>query len=92
LHEAYHAAGLRIIAVNAWDESKEMVREFVEKNGLPYTVLLAGGDVFEKSYRGLSIPTTYLLDRTGHIIDVHHGWGPGDQDLIAKKVEKALQQ
>jgi peroxiredoxin len=90
LHEKYQSTGLRILAVNAWDESKTLVSEFVKENELPYTVLLEGEEVFKKTYRGETVPTTYLLDRSGRIVYVHHGWGPGDEKLLSRKIEEAL--
>ena len=91
LHERYGRKGLRILAVNAWDESRSMVADFARKNELPYTILLSGNEVFSGRYKGRSIPATYLLDRSGKIIYVHHGWGDGDERTLALRIEKQLQ-
>ena len=56
------------IAVSFWANIEEppAVKEFAQKNGIPYSILMAGGDV-QASYGVRAYPTTFLIDRTGVI-------------------------
>jgi len=90
LHERYGDQGLKILAVNAWDESPAMIRKLIQDKDLDYTILLYGSEVFEGPYKGKSIPHGYLIDHKGEIRYVHHGWGEGDEKLLAAKIESLL--
>jgi len=64
---------LVILAVNAWDESKKTVAEFVKKNSLTQTILLDGNSLREQ-YRVKSIPMLFFIDREGIVQDVQCGF------------------
>ena len=86
LHEAY-GGGVRVLAVNVYEGERAAVEEFVRDLELPYTVLMHGDEVYRATYRGRSIPQTYLIDPHGKIVYAHGGWG-GDADR--KKLEAQI--
>jgi thiol-disulfide isomerase/thioredoxin len=88
LHEKYAAKGLKILAVNAWDEPRETVAGFVQKEKLPYTVLLNGRKVFRETYRGRTIPHTYLLDRSGRVVLNQLGFSADFGEALDKKIDE----
>jgi peroxiredoxin len=65
-------AGLIILAVNA-GQSPEVIQEFMEDNGLTFTVLLDTETEVAKLYNVSGIPTTYFIDKNGIIKDVKIG-------------------
>jgi hypothetical protein len=90
LHERYADRGLRIVAVNAWDEPSTMVADFARKQELPYVILLNGSEVYKRPYKGKYVPMSYVLDHEGVIRYVHSGWDDGDEAKLAAEIEKLL--
>ncbi len=64
--------GLVILAVNL-GESTAAVQEFMDKNGLSFTVLLDTKNEVGTQYNARYIPTTYLIDKDGIIRNIKVG-------------------
>jgi len=91
IHKKYAGKGLKIIAVDAGHhDTKDYVAKFVHKQNIPYTVLLDGRPVFKKHYLEISIPQTYLIDRSGIIRYRHDGWREGDEKKLEKEIAELL--
>ncbi len=71
LAERYQKDGLVVLAVNAWDEEKDVIGKFVSDNRLQQRVLLNGREVFKGAYVQKSIPVVLWLDRGGRILYTH---------------------
>jgi thiol-disulfide isomerase/thioredoxin len=91
LHEKYAAKGLRIVAVNAWDEPKAKVEKFAKDQGLPYTILMNGRTTFRGQYKGSSIPQNYLLDREGNVVLSLLGWDAKGHEMLEGKIKTLLE-
>ena len=64
LQNQYADKGLKILAIDI-DEPGDLVNQFIEENGINYTVLLdQGGEIAEK-YKVTGIPTNILIDKQG---------------------------
>ena len=87
LHQTYGGEGLTILAIS--DEKAEVVKEFAEEVGMDYTNLIDSGDVSE-SYRVLGLPTAFLIDRDGKIVDSY--MGPKSRKHLEKKIKELLAQ
>jgi thiol-disulfide isomerase/thioredoxin len=74
IHAKYAGQGLVIVAVSI-DESKSDMAAFLKKNTVPFVAVRdAKGSLAEK-LDIQSIPTSFLVDRTGKIVMVHNGYG-----------------
>ncbi len=74
LQRQYASQGLQVIGV-ALDEP-DKVQMFAQANQMNYPVLL-GDDEISALYGGISgIPTTFVIDRTGKIVDRFEGFRP----------------
>ena len=60
--------GLTIVGA-AWDDTLEGVKDFQNEIKQDYTVLLGGVEVQDKFGGIPSLPTTYIIDREGNIVD-----------------------
>jgi hypothetical protein len=89
LQKKYADRGLVVLAVNAWDEDVETVREFVTEKKLTHTVLLNGGEA-KKRYGIRFIPVTICIDRDGRISSSHAGFRGGDEKELERMIQKAL--
>jgi peroxiredoxin len=87
LHKTYESEGLTILAIS--DEKAEVVREFADEVGMDYTNLIDSGDVSE-NYRVLGLPTAFLIDRDGRIVDSY--MGPKSRKQLEEKIRELLDQ
>lgn len=86
LHETFAPRGLEILAIS--DETADVIREFVSANDVRYTNLVGTVDVAE-SYRVLGLPTAYLLDPEGRIVESF--LGPKPRRALTRKIEELLE-
>jgi thiol-disulfide isomerase/thioredoxin len=85
LEETYGSHGFLVLAIT--EEDAEDVREFVEEHGVRYTNLVGAAEVAE-SYRVLGLPSAYLLDPDGKIVD---SWiGPKPREVLIRKIRTLL--
>ena len=72
--QKYHSRGLETIAVAMSYDPPEYVRQFAEKNDLPFTVALdADGSVAQALGNVRVTPTTLVIDKQGQIIQQYVG-------------------
>ena len=88
LHEKYGPRGLKIFAINAWNEDREKVAAFVAEEKLKYPILMNGRQVFRERYGGRTIPRNFVIDSRGMIVLDLDRW---DETEIVTKVEELLQ-
>jgi len=72
--QKYHSRGLETIAVAMSYDPPEYVRQFSEKNGLPFTVALDVGGAVAQAFGNVSVtPTTFVIDKQGRIVQQYVG-------------------
>lgn len=80
-----------MLAVNAWDEDGEIIKQYVEQNKYAQRVLLNGGETSDQyGIPSRSVPTVFWIDRNGIIVDVDPG--SGDAVKLEELTEKLLAQ
>jgi peroxiredoxin len=90
LYNRFRDKGLAMVAVNAYDESKQDVDRFARANGLAHPIALMGKKVGEEQYTVTSYPVTFLVDHTGAIVDYHPDFEPGDEKVLATAIARLL--
>lgn len=68
----YQALGVEILAINS-GEGKLIVDKFIDKYGLDFPVLYDHEGTVTSLYDFISLPTTFLIDENGKIVDVITG-------------------
>lgn len=71
--EQYGPQGFEVIGISLDDEGAEVVKPFMEKHGMTFTVLLGDEEVTEQFGGILGLPTTFLVDRDGKYYSMHRG-------------------
>ena len=73
---------LRLIAVNltSRDNGVDVVRSFVESYGLTFPIPLDVDGVYGKQYRVTTIPTSFIINTHGEV--VQKIVGPMDENMI----------
>lgn len=91
LHEELGPEGLRVVGVSIDGAgSKEAVRDFLAEYGITYTIL---HDPEERVLRELGIfgiPTTYLVDRRGRVLERWIGEADFGAPEILREMRRAL--
>ena len=78
-----------VLAVNAWDEDKEILKQYVEQNKLNQRVLLNGGETSDRyGIPERSVPTVLWIDRTGVVVDVDAG--SGDVGTLERNTKRLI--
>ena len=85
LQQLYGEKGFKILAIS--DENAEIVRGFVESEAIPYTNLVDPGEV-STTYGVVSLPTAFLLDREGNIVEEFRGTKP--RRILEGKIRELL--
>src|SRR5882672_11555456 len=64
---------LQILGLVVDDDDRDAIKEFTEKAGINYPVALASNDV-RSQYGGIAaLPTSFMLDAEGRIVQKHEG-------------------
>jgi thiol-disulfide isomerase/thioredoxin len=88
LQKKYADKGLVIVGVSVDQKKPDYVRKFVKAKGMNYTIAMAD-DTIADTFGGFDvIPTTFLINREGRIINRKTGAVPEDQ--YEKLIEQAL--
>jgi peroxiredoxin len=76
IHTRYEKKGLVILGLSVDHEGAEKVRGFVRKNAIPWTTALADEKTVD-AFGGIRfVPTAFLIDRQGRIVERYQGLVP----------------
>lgn len=89
LYQEKKNRGLEVIAVST-DRSLGSVKDFLEKNRVTFPVLFDGDRAAAKLFRVFSMPTTFLIDRNGTIVEKFYGEYDWTEPETKGKIEKLL--
>lgn len=76
--------------MNGWNESKDTIQKFVDKEKLAQKILLMGGKIADKTYRVENYPTSFWINHEGRIVDREVGFNPETFSKMEKHVERLL--
>lgn len=81
--------GLVIIGINI-DNDPNKAKEFLEKNPANFIVAYDADKKTATAYNLPTMPTAYIIDRSGNILSTHPGYHEGDIPGLEQEVENAL--
>ncbi len=73
LYRKFQASNLAVVGVSNDMFGAQVVKPYVESQGLTFPVLLDPGSDVSNSFHVLSLPSTYLIDPDGNIIGEQSG-------------------
>jgi len=81
--------GLEIISVST-DRSLNDIKDFLQKNKVDFPILFDADRSVSKQYRVFSMPTTFLIDKSGKIVEKFYGEYDWTEPETKGKIEKLL--
>lgn len=88
LHETYGSDGLLILAISDVNEDASVVQPFVDEHGVLYPNLV-GSEQVSTDYEVLGLPTAFLIDREGRIVETF--FGPKPRRILEKRIRELLE-
>ncbi len=74
VYKQYKGKGLEIVGISLDREGWKVVRPYIEKASINYPVVVAD-ETLETAYGQIdAIPTTFVVDKHGNIVDKHVGY------------------
>lgn len=86
IHERWGNRGVRVLAV-AYDVATDQVRDAVKRHGALFDVGLGNPETYER-LDVQALPTTWLVDREGRVLERLEGYQP--LDALEKHLERLL--
>ncbi|MCH7504747.1 TlpA family protein disulfide reductase [PVC group bacterium] len=88
LYSEYQEQGLEIVGVSLDQGGADVVRPFVKEHEINYTMLISNQEVVE-DYGGIrGIPTTFIIDREGRIVETFVGYR--DKEVFESVIQELL--
>lgn len=91
MHRKYKDAGLTIIAVSI-DGKRESIEAFLKSNPVTFIIAHDKGGKTADSFGLQGMPTSYLIDRSGHLHYTHAGFRESDRDVLESRIKSLLAQ
>jgi peroxiredoxin len=93
LNEKYAAKGLEIVAISEDEaEDKGKITQFADEFGAKFTIGWDADKSVAKNYNPPTMPSSFVIDRNGHVRFEHAGYHDGDEIQIEKEVMRLLRQ
>ncbi len=74
------------------DDSETLVKEFLQKNPLSFTILIDKKGSVYREYRFRTLPTAFIIGRDGVIRYRHMGFGKEYLPMYEKEIIELLKQ
>lgn len=91
LYGKHKAQGFVVVGVNK-DESHADAERFLRRFPVPFPLVGDTGDALARAFDVKTMPSGYLVDRTGVVRRVHRGFTAETEASLAKEVEDLLQE
>lgn len=89
----YRDQGFTLLSINTEDaDDLKKVRKWLKGRRVAYPILLDNTHTVADKYEVADMPSTYLLDRDGHLRFVHNGFEEGYEDEVLKQVRELMDE
>ena len=91
LHARYSRVGFSLLGVNIDDDSRRAM-QMIDELGVHFPVLFDQEKEVSKLYNVEAMPVTVLVDRSGTVRHVHHGYKPGYEEKYLTEIRALLRE
>lgn len=91
LHQRYEPLGFTLLGINV-EEDSALADKFLSGTPVNFPILYDRENSVSKSYDVIAMPTTIILDRTGKVRFIHHGYEPGYENDYQDQVRSLIRE
>jgi thiol-disulfide isomerase/thioredoxin len=91
LYKKYKPAGFTLLGVNVEPKSADAVG-FLKSTPVSFPILFDTDSKVSKLYEVAGMPSTVILDRTGKVRYVHHGYKPGEESEYQDQIRSLVRE
>lgn len=91
LYLKYRDKGFTLLSINNEEDLKK-VRKWLRGKNVAHPILLDPSHAVSDKYEVSDMPSTYILDRDGHLRYVTNGFEPGFEDEVLKQVRELMDE
>lgn len=91
LYKEHHENGFNIVAIDV-DEDRNTVQSYLDDYPVPFTVLLDSTGELAQSFRIEALPTSFLVDSTGTVLETSVGFNQSWEFLVNRRMEDLNEQ
>ena len=91
LYSRYQRVGFSLLGVNIDDDSGRAM-DMIEELGVNFPVLFDARKEVSKLYEVEAMPVTVIVDRTGTVRYIHHGYKPGYENKYLDQIRALLRE
>src|SRR6185437_3609744 len=91
LYRSYQPAGFTLIGVNVEPNAAD-AEKFLKGTSVSFPILFDPTSAVSMLYQVSGMPSTVIIDRTGKIRYVHHGYKPGDEGEYLDQIRALTQE
>ena len=89
----YRDDGFTLLSINTEDaDDIKKVKKWLKGRRVAYPILLDNTHAVADKYEVADMPSTYLLDRDGHLRYVNNGFEEGYEDEVLKRVRELMDE
>jgi len=91
LYKKYKAAGFTLIGVNVEPKSGD-AEGFLKSTPVSFPILFDTDSKVSKLYEVSGMPSTVILDRSGKVRYIHHGYKPGEESEYLDQIRTLVRE
>jgi thiol-disulfide isomerase/thioredoxin len=91
LYQRYSDLGFTLLGVNV-EEDSSGADKFLAETPVTFPILFDPKSVVSKKYDVIAMPSTVLIDRTGNMRFIHHGYQPGYENEYQAQIRALLRE
>ena len=91
LYQRYSDLGFTLLGVNV-EEDSSGADEFLAETPVSFPILFDPENAVSKLYNVVAMPSTVLIDRSGNMRFIHHGYKPGYENDYQSQIRALLRE
>ena len=91
LHQRYSDLGFTLLGVNV-EENSRLSDKFLEETPVTFPILFDSKNGVTELYDVVAMPSTVLVDRSGNMRYIHHGYQPGYENEYQTQIRALLRE
>jgi peroxiredoxin len=91
LHQRYESLGFTMLGINV-EEDSAAADHFLKETPVSFPILYDRENSVSKQYDVIAMPSTVVVDRSGNIRYIHHGYVPGTENDYQDQIRTLLRE